>query len=421
MEKVIDINVIRKVILESRKPFFLLENKEKVLNKIKKKIDSLDKKHLHIISVTPSNKSDAALVVRCEDKENIESARAAVKKAISELGLSANNRIIAKFEPSTESTEVSMSDGSGGVYIVYKYDIGSREGLALEHVMALLLTRKVTEELKNRLDLPPEASKEEVKQKLKTDYADVLHTALEGKKLIDSKIGKVKEARSEGSRNSKADLILTTVEGHIYGLSIKLVTEEGREVRFTYNKNLGYGDEQDDNLVRSPSGQPWWLIGRRNFAKKLGRQFKGSSEDLEPPSWMTKAKESKSDLYKEAMEETYAALREVFVNNLRKMKLKELVHMVNEAHNGGQEEEEYEKLFVLTSDVDGIRLESKGQEQPDIQKIKMSGMGKQDIVKTDGAKIIIDIPGMSELTIHGLKFHSDMLSSNRENLKIKTR
>jgi hypothetical protein len=42
-------------------------------------------------------------------------------------------------------------------------------------------------------------------------------------------------------------------------------------------------------------------------------------------------------------------------------------------------------------------------------------------VKTDGARIIIDIPGMSPLTIHGLKFHSNMLSSKHDDLKIKTR
>lgn len=417
MEKIFEEYVISKF----RNYTSLNENKQKILNKIKKKINSLDKSDLGIISVTPSNKSDAAVVVRCEDKENIESARLAVKSAIEELGLSPHNRVIAKFEPSTESTEVSMNDDSGGIYIVYKYDTGSREGLALEHVMSLLLTKKVTPELKNRLNLPPEASVDEVKQKLKNDFSDILKIGLQGKKLVEDKIGQITDARSEGSRNSKADLILSTADGHTYGLSIKLVTEEGREVRFTYNKNLGYGDDEEDTLVKSPNGRPWWLIGRQIFAKKLGRQFKGNPEDLEPPGWMTKAKESKKDLYKEAMEEVYSQLREVFVNNLRRMKLKELVDMVKEAKTGGDGEEDYEKLFVLTSDADGIRLEQGGGGQPDIEKIKMSGIGKNDIVKTDGARIIINIPGMQELTIHGLKFHSNMLSPSREGLKIKTR
>jgi hypothetical protein len=120
------------------------------------------------------------------------------------------------------------------------------------------------------------------------------------------------------------------------------------------------------------------------------------------------------------MEEVYEKLREVFVNNLRRMKLKELVEMVNEAHLG-ENEEDYEELLVLVSDVDGLRLENQEEAKPDIEKIKNSGMTKNDIVKQDGARIIIDIPGMEPLTIHGLKFQNNMLSSSRNDLKIKTR
>ena len=36
----------------------------------------------------------------------------------------------------------SYKDGSGRVYIVYKFDIGSREGLALEHIVEFLFNRK---------------------------------------------------------------------------------------------------------------------------------------------------------------------------------------------------------------------------------------------------------------------------------------
>ena len=96
--------------------------------------------------------------------------------------------------------------------------------------------------------------------------------------------------------------------------------------------------------------------------------------------------------------------------------------MVNEAHLGDEEErKKYKELLVLISDVDGIRLEEKSNQKPDIQTIRVNGIDKTDIVKTDGAKIIIAIPGMEDLTIHGLKFHSNMLSSKRDDLKIKTR
>lgn len=397
-----------------------LEMQEQLMKEIYASLSKIDGDEIDLLSVTPSNKSDMAIVARFDDKESIENGRKVIKKSLKKLGVSLEDRIIPKYDSSIECTEVSYPDGSGRVYIVYKYDIGSREGLALEHVVAFVLTGKITDELKNRLNLPPDASKDTVKNVLKKDFSDILQVAFTGKSLIEEKIGKVVKAKSEGSRNSKADLILLTKDGKKYGLSIKLVTEEGREVRFTYNKNLGYGDEQEDNLVKNPTGKPWWMVGRQIFAKKLSRSYKPKAEDFEAPSWMEKAKEDKSDVYKESMEEVYEQLREVFVQNLRNLKLKELVLMVNEAHLGDHDEE-YEKLLVLSSDVDGINLKEQEFEKPDVMKIKEMGLSKKDIVKMDGAKIIIDIPGMDPLTIHGLKFHSNMLSSKRDDLKIKTR
>jgi len=398
-----------------------LENQERLKKYVYDSLSKLDEESLDLTSVTPSNKSDMAIVVRFDSKEAIEKARPSVKKALSSKEIDMSDRVIPKYDPSIECTELSYKDGSGRVYVVYKYDIGSREGLALEHVVALVLTGKVTSELKNRLNLPPDASKDDVKNALKGGFGDVLDIALKGKAMIEERIGKVIKAESKGSVNSKADLILLTKSGKKYGLSIKLVTEEGREVRFTYNKNLGYGDEEEDNLVKNPSGEPWWLVGRKIFASKLGRKYNPKEDDLEAPSWMEKAKESKKDVYKESMEEVYEKLRETFVNNLRSMKLIDLVSMVNEAHLGDDKEDDYEELLVLTSDVDGINLKEMAEERPDIEAIKARGLKKDDIVKTDGAKIIISIPGMEDLTIHGLKFHSNMLSSNREDLKIKTR
>ena len=51
----------------------------------------------------------------------------------------------------------------------------------------------------------------------------------------------------------------------------------------------------------------------------------------------------------------------------------------------------------------------------------MDGLNKADIVKQEDSLIIIDIPGMTPLTIHSVKFHSNMLSGKRDDLKIKTR
>ena len=396
------------------------DGQKSLLDYIKKSIDKLDKEQHNIVAVSPSNKSDTAIVVRFDDKEQIEKNRSAIKKAVKKDGITLSDEVMQKYDSSIKVTAVE-SNGDR-VYIVYKYEIGSREGLALEHVVAFLLTREVTDQLKDRLNLSPEADKKQVVEALKNNFKDILETGLSGKKLIEQKLGKIVKAESVGSTNAKADLVLQSVNGKKYGLSIKLVTEEGRGVRFTYNKNLGYGDEQDDNIVKNPSGKPWWLVGRQILAKKVGKSYSPSKDDFEPPSWMVKEKDNKTDAYKESMEEVYEKIREVYVSNLRNLKFKELVSIVNDAQLGSEDEQEdYEKLFVLSSDADGIRLEEKEGNKPDIQKIKASGITKKDIVKTEGANIIIDIPGLSPLTIHGLKFHNNMLSSKRDDLKIKTR
>ncbi len=133
-------------------------------------------------------------------------------------------------------------------------------------------------------------------------------------------------------------------------------------------------------------------------------------------------KEKHSDLYKEAMSEVYEKVRNVLTANLRRMKLKQLVDMVNEAHLGGKEERDnYDSFLVMKATDEGVTVEEEGFEKPDLEKIKSSGMNKNDIVKQEDSLIIIDIPGMTPLTIHSVKFHSNMLSGKRDDLKIKTR
>jgi len=395
-----------------------LESQNKLMKSIKKILSNVED-----ISISKSNKSEMALVVRVDDKEKIETARKKVKSALKKLNITLEDRLITKFDSSVETSVAEYYDGSGRVYIVYKYDTGSREGLALEHIVEFLFNRKITSELKNRLDLPEEASKEEVLTKLKGDFSSTLQIALEGKKLVEDKIGIVSNAESVGSTNNKADLILTTEDNKKIGLSIKLVTEEGRGVRFTYNKNLGYGDETDDNLVRNPSGKPWWVVGRQIFARKVGsRSYNPGKEEFEAPEWMINAKEKHPDLYKEAMSEVYEKVRNVLTTNLRRMKLKELVDMVNEAHLGGKEERQnYDSFLVMKATDEGVTVEEEGFEKPDLEKIKSSGMNKNNIVKQEDSLIIIDIPGLTPLTIHSVKFHSNMLSGKRDDLKIKTR
>jgi hypothetical protein len=72
----------------------------------------------------------------------------------------------------------------------------------------------------------------------------------------------------------------------------------------------------------------------------------------------------------------------------------------------------------LTYDTEGLNLEEVVNQKVDSN---MLDVKPADVIRVDGSKIIIDIPGMSPLTINSVKFHSNMLSSNKEDLKIKTR
>ena len=72
----------------------------------------------------------------------------------------------------------------------------------------------------------------------------------------------------------------------------------------------------------------------------------------------------------------------------------------------------------MTYDTEGLNLEEVVNQKVDSN---MLDVKPADVIRVDGSKIIIDIPGMSPLTINAVKFHSNMLSSNREDLKVKTR
>ncbi len=396
-----------------------LSNQDDFMDSLYSKIKDL--KDVGIVSVTSSNKSQFGIVVRFEDNESLRKGVKKLKAHLKSPDVTLTSEHIPKFYSAEDVTRIERKDGTATAFIIYKANLAIRDGLALEQIVRYLLTGEVDEQLKNRIDLSPNASDSEVKQKLKTDFIDIYRIALIGKKKIQKAIGDISKAESVGSQSSKADLILYTPDNKKYGLSIKLVEEEGRDVRFTYNKNLGYGDEEDDNLVRNPSGKPWWLVGRQIFAKKLGRSYKPDPDDIEPPSWMTRAKEDKPDVYREAMEQVYFKVREVLTTNLKRLRLKELVALVSEAQLGVEEERNnYDGFLKLTSTSEGVKLAVQREAKPDIKKIR-SGINKDDIIKTDGAKIIISIPGMEELVIHGVKFHSNMLSDDKQNLKIKTR
>ena len=76
-----------------------LANQEKLMSEIKKLLSGIED-----ISVTTSNKSDMGLVVRVDDKENIESARKQVRSALKGANLSLEDRLVPKYDSSIECT-----------------------------------------------------------------------------------------------------------------------------------------------------------------------------------------------------------------------------------------------------------------------------------------------------------------------------
>jgi hypothetical protein len=391
-----------------------------VINKVKK--------NLGIQSVTPYNRFEGALVVRFEEEEGIDKKIKKINAVLNTIGgVKVESKKLNRFGDRFPVSDVTYKNDTGRIVVLYRYKIGSREGVVLEELIAYALTNNITDKLRDRLDLPPDAGAKEVSAAIqRDDIGELYRIAIKAKKLVYSKVRNVVKAETVGSSNSKADILLYDSDNNKFGLSVKLSFD--REIRFEYNKNLGYGDEKEE-LVAHPKLTPWWVIGRKKFLENLknagkygGKTYNPSKEDWECPAWMTKAKEQNPDVYRETMHEVYAELRSIFVKRLRRLKLSRLVAMVRQSHMGKKDErEQYRGFYRLTYDTSGIRIDRVGNERPNLNIIRAKGLSVPQMVVEDGSKIIIRIPGMEELTINSLKFHSNMLSSSKEDLKIKTR
>lgn len=399
-------------------------NQEKLMKQVTKVIDGL-KKQLDINSVTPSNRLANGLIVRFNEEEGIKQKIDVIDKALRRIaGIDISHNKVSRYGDKHPVTDVSYLDDSGKVRLAYRHKISSRKGFVLEELLSYAITNKISDKLKDRLDLPPDANESDVINAVKTDDFSELYTiAIKAKNLLYSKIGSIDSAETVGSSNTKADIVLTDRHKQQFGVSIKLSFD--REIRFEYNKNLGYGDEKD-NPVSSKSGFPWWYVGRRIFLKNLkaagkylGKEYMPEKTEVKCPAWLKQAKEKNSKIYRDSMSQTYALIRTILTRNLQNKPIEELAEMVNESHVGNKDEiSKYKKFFRLTYDTEGLNLEEVVNQKVDSN---MLDVKPADVIKVDGSKIIIDIPGMSPLTINSVKFHSNMLSSNKEDLKIKTR
>jgi len=408
--------LLRKLILE--------QLNEKELDNVMKTVSAV--KADGFSSILPSNKTPNSLAVRFDSEDKVDGGIKKVKTLLRSRGYTLEDERVLKFDSKRDTTTV-YKNGESVARLFYRVEDGSREGLAMEHVLAYALTGKITDQLKNRIDLLPDASPEQVKSQLNSEkFAPMLADAQKAALIIQKKIGRVVDAQSTGSTNAKADLVLKTEKGRTVGLSAKFGKDEENEYKM--NKVLGLGDE-DDSLVYNPAGVPWWIIGRKTFlallkknGKVSGKTYDPSPEDLEAPAWMTQAKESNPDIYKLTMETVYERIRQILTKSLQSLSLEELSEFAQEADFGKKEEREaYDMFLKVVSGPEGLRVLIVGQDDIDMNKIQKYDMTPEDMVVKEDSNIYIRIPGLPELKINSVKFKSDMLSPKLGDLKIKTR
>lgn len=377
-----------------------------------------DMKHPSVLSINNLNRSKNSIIVKIKDTDSIQEL---IEKLQSNFGT--NQEMVIKKKAMgryQDVLEVHYKTKVGKINIVVRPKMNNRNGVILEELIVFLLSNKVSDKVIDRLDLPENATNKDVLDKAIKDYKNIFEIARFAKRLIKDKIPNIADIKSVGSLQNKADIVVTDDKGDKYGISVKMSLD--RNIRFEYNKNLGYGNEEN-SLVPCPKNKPWWLIGRKLFYSYLKRSGKVKSEynptenDIKAPNWMIKAKKQYPDIYKKAITELYSDIRSVFFKKLRKMNVKKLASMINDSRMGNEEERNsYKAFYKLTYDKKGVTLEKVGKGKSDL-----TGLTPSKVVKQNGSNILIEIPGMDPLVINSVKFQSSMLSSNREDLKLKTR
>jgi hypothetical protein len=390
------------------------------------------KEQLHIASIMKSGAS--TLYVRFKTKRDRANGIAGVKQLLVDSGFAVEDRKL-----SAHSVPVSYISGGdpslGTIKLVYKYDIQTRVGLAFEHILAYVMTGEITDKLKKAIDLPQNTDKQDVFRMLDSDkWAQYVERAQAARVSIEERLGEIKNTTVAGGTGSKADLVLTLADGNKVGISLKLAI--GSTNIYIYNKDLGDGSEAK-SLIPSPTGEPWWMIGRKRFFSELRQQqgfpqdivYDPNSSDYNPPDWMLEAKKQYSAIYKAVVVNLFAQIRNLLFESLGNMTLENLADVVEDAHLGKAAPNEARMpLYKLESAPSGISLEEVPQTTPNMVEIEMNKLMPKNMVyfrkSSAGAPtstIIIDIPGMHKVYINSVKFRSNLLATNRGNLKIKTR
>ncbi len=393
-----------------------------------------------ISSVVRTGKND--VYVRFATKKDRSMGVSGVKGLLSKNGLIVNDRKLSSHSIPVSYVSKVDDNSSRIVKIVYKYDIQTRTGLAFEHILAYVITNRITEKLKKSIDLPKDATDDEVKATLNSDkWREYTNTrAPAAYDSIKREFGEVEDAIVAGGTGSKADLVLTVNDGKKVGISLKLAIASTNI--YIYNKDIGDGTESK-SLIPSPTGEPWWMVGRKRFFNELRKKkdfpdnisYNPSSSDYNPPDWMLLAKKQYSQTYDEVVMNLFTEIRNKLFDSLGNMTLESLADIVEEAHLGkASPNEERMPLYKLASSRSGISLKEVPQTTPNMVEIELNKLTPIDMVRfkqsipskakpesRNLSTIIIDIPGMHKVYINSIKFRSNLLATNKGNLKIKTR
>ena len=390
------------------------------------------KDKLNIASLLKTGRSE--IYVRFKTKQDRSAGVGAVKQLLADNGFTVEDRKLSAH--SLPVSYVSAANQNlGTIKLVYKYDIQTRVGLAFEHILAYVITGEITDKLKKAIDLPRSADNSDVLAMLNSDkWAPYVQRAQGARASIEDKLGEVESASVAGGTGSKADLILTLGNGKKVGISLKLAI--GSTNIYIYNKDLGDGTDAK-SLIPSPTGEPWWMIGRKRFFNELTKQedfpkdlvYDPSPSDYDPPDWMVAAKTKYPQIYKPVVISLFAEIRNILFSSLSNMTLENLADIVEDAHLGKASPNEIRMpLYKLSSSPSGATLKEVPQTTPNMVEIELNKLTPKDMVKfkrtkkdTPTSTIIIDIPGMHKVYINSVKFRSNLLASNKGNLKIKTR
>ena len=150
---------------------------------------------------------------------------------------------------------------------------------------------------------------------------------------------------------------------------------------------------------------------------------------------MLLAKKQYSQTYDEVVMNLFTEIRNKLFDSLGNMTLESLADIVEEAHLGkASPNEERMPLYKLASSRSGISLKEVPQTTPNMVDIELNKLTPIDMVRfkqsipskakpesRNLSTIIIDIPGMHKVYINSIKFRSNLLATNKGNLKIKTR